>query len=311
MLKRSVLVAVAAAGSVLLHPSAPANAVDDCTTDCAVITVGDGEVEVPVSDGTGSVVVSFTQAPTMAPTGEGPDDIAAVAFSIGLPGDGAGNPLVFDCDGGQLASGAVEPSAAIRDDFTVVVENESCNARQRCLCPGDGQDRDDFVNIVVYGPKDLPSGGPVEIPRLPDDGDLLTMRLRAGEGVQEGDTVDLHIFCEQDEGVPARPQFAADLSIGDQAAIDQTVDRDAGDDGVSRIQCNSGTVRIVPGGATCVGDCDGNGVVAVNELIRGVNINLENADLSTCPAMDANGDGSVAINELIQAVNNNLNGCPS
>lgn len=61
----------------------------------------------------------------------------------------------------------------------------------------------------------------------------------------------------------------------------------------------------------CVGDCDGNGVVAINELIRGVNINLGNADLSTCPAMDGSGDGAVAINELIQAVNNSLNGCPA
>jgi hypothetical protein len=61
--------------------------------------------------------------------------------------------------------------------------------------------------------------------------------------------------------------------------------------------------------AQCVGDCDGNGTVAINELIRGVNINLGNADISTCTAMDQNGNGSVEINELIRAVNNNLRGC--
>ncbi len=59
----------------------------------------------------------------------------------------------------------------------------------------------------------------------------------------------------------------------------------------------------------CVGDCDGDGEVAINELIRGVNINLGNAEVSTCTAMDGNQDGEVAINELIQAVNNSLNGC--
>jgi hypothetical protein len=64
-------------------------------------------------------------------------------------------------------------------------------------------------------------------------------------------------------------------------------------------------------GAQCVGDCDGDGVVSINELIRGVNINLGNQDLSACSAMDGNGDGTVAINELIQAVNNNLDGCPA
>ncbi len=307
MLKRSVLAAVAAAGFVLLHPSAPVNALDDCQTDCAVISVGDGTV--PESGGTGPVVVSFTQAPTAAPAGEGPDDTAAIAFSIGLPGDGAGNPLGFECEGGQLKSGAVEASAAIGNDFTVVVENESCNARQRCLCPGDGQSQDDFVNIVIYGPKELPEGGPVDIPRLPSSGALVTLNLLAGDGVQENDTVELHVFCEQDNGSPAKPQFAADLSIGDQSAIDQTADRGADR---SQIQCNDGTVTIGPTiqPSDCVGDCDGNGVVAVNELIRGVNINLGNADVSTCEAMDANKDGTVAVNELIQAVNNNLNGCP-
>jgi hypothetical protein len=306
MLKRSVLAAGLAAGFVLMHPSARAHALQDCETDCAVITVGDGTV--PVSGGSGMITVNFRQAPTVAPAGQGPDDIAAIAFSIGLPGDGAGNPLVFACEGGQLAAGAVEVSGAIDADFAVVVENESCNARERCLCPEGEQSRDDFVNIVVYGPKNIPEGGPVEIPRLPNDGALVTLNLRAGEGVQEDDMIDLHVYCEQDEGTPAKPQFAANLSIGDQAAIDQTADRDADR---SRIQCVSGKVTIGPVLATCVGDCDGNGTVAINELIRGVNIALGMADVSTCTAMDANGNGIVAINELIQGVNNALNGCPS
>jgi len=49
--------------------------------------------------------------------------------------------------------------------------------------------------------------------------------------------------------------------------------------------------------------------VTVNELIRGVNIALGNADISTCPAFDRNGDGMVSINELIAAVNAALDGC--
>ncbi len=59
----------------------------------------------------------------------------------------------------------------------------------------------------------------------------------------------------------------------------------------------------------CVGDCDGDGTVAINELILGVNIALGNQQLSVCPAFDANQNGSVAINELITAVNNALAGC--
>jgi hypothetical protein len=59
----------------------------------------------------------------------------------------------------------------------------------------------------------------------------------------------------------------------------------------------------------CVGDCDGSGQVAVNELIRGVNIALEKATLDLCPTFDANDNGLVSINELVIAVRNALNGC--
>jgi hypothetical protein len=59
----------------------------------------------------------------------------------------------------------------------------------------------------------------------------------------------------------------------------------------------------------CVGDCNGDRTVSINELITGVNIALGNQPLSVCPAFDPSGDGSVAINELITAVNNALGAC--
>ena len=62
-------------------------------------------------------------------------------------------------------------------------------------------------------------------------------------------------------------------------------------------------------GAGCAGDCNGDGMVPINELISGVNIALGNAPVSTCEAFDVNGDGEVTINELIAAVNAALNGC--
>ena len=59
----------------------------------------------------------------------------------------------------------------------------------------------------------------------------------------------------------------------------------------------------------CVGDCDGNGKVAVNELVGGVNIALGSAPLENCPSFDRNQNGSVSISELIAAVNAALRGC--
>ncbi|MBX3024259.1 hypothetical protein KF840_05035 [bacterium] len=69
------------------------------------------------------------------------------------------------------------------------------------------------------------------------------------------------------------------------------------------------TAATPPTPGPCVGDCNHDGTIAVNELITGVNIALGNSDVSTCRSFDTNGDGSVAVNELIAGVNAALNGC--
>ncbi len=60
--------------------------------------------------------------------------------------------------------------------------------------------------------------------------------------------------------------------------------------------------------AACVGDCNGDGAVAIKELIIGVNIALCEQPVGTCPA-SANPDGMVDIAQLVTAVNNALDGC--
>lgn len=59
----------------------------------------------------------------------------------------------------------------------------------------------------------------------------------------------------------------------------------------------------------CVGDCDGDGVVTVDEILRGVNIVLGNMPISQCPAFDRDGDSEVTVDEIVVAVNSLLNGC--
>ena len=61
----------------------------------------------------------------------------------------------------------------------------------------------------------------------------------------------------------------------------------------------------------CVGDCDGDGHVAINELIAGVGVALGTQPLDACIAFDANHSGTVTIDELIAAVTNALSGCPA
>lgn len=60
--------------------------------------------------------------------------------------------------------------------------------------------------------------------------------------------------------------------------------------------------------AGCAGDCDGNGMVTIAELVGGVASALGNG--TPCAALDRNGDGKVTIGELVAAVAATLEGCP-
>ena len=61
--------------------------------------------------------------------------------------------------------------------------------------------------------------------------------------------------------------------------------------------------------ARCAGDCDGDGTVAIDELVRGVALALDDGSAAACAALDADGDDRVVIAELIAAVASALNGC--
>jgi bacillolysin len=60
----------------------------------------------------------------------------------------------------------------------------------------------------------------------------------------------------------------------------------------------------------CAGDCNADGEVAIEDLIKSVSIALGAADPSTCLAIDLNADQSVSVDELVRAVNAALDGCP-
>jgi large repetitive protein len=65
-------------------------------------------------------------------------------------------------------------------------------------------------------------------------------------------------------------------------------------------------------GTGCIGDCNGDGSVTVDELLIMVGIAVNpSAEGSPCPAGDANGDGMITVDEILEAVNNTLNGCPT
>ncbi len=71
----------------------------------------------------------------------------------------------------------------------------------------------------------------------------------------------------------------------------------------------AGTPTATAVGQACTGDCNGDGMVVINELVLGVNITLGQQPVSACPAFDANRDGSLVINELVAGVSRLLGGC--
>jgi hypothetical protein len=80
--------------------------------------------------------------------------------------------------------------------------------------------------------------------------------------------------------------------------------------------CGLVAVALVLGGEVsaivlCHSDCDGDRVVAVDELIHGVRIAMGADTLASCPMADADGDGDVMIDDLVSGLTEALEGCPA
>lgn len=81
--------------------------------------------------------------------------------------------------------------------------------------------------------------------------------------------------------------------------------------------CRFSTLRLqnlcTPAGelCSCVGDCNCDGAVTVDEVITMVSIALGVLDEIACLMGDANRDGVITVDEIITAVNNALDGCPA
>lgn len=69
-------------------------------------------------------------------------------------------------------------------------------------------------------------------------------------------------------------------------------------------------VRI-PMQTSCIGDCNNDCVISIDEVVRGVGISLGDHLLSTCPPFDRDFSGSLAVDEIVSSVSFALDGCPS
>jgi hypothetical protein len=60
----------------------------------------------------------------------------------------------------------------------------------------------------------------------------------------------------------------------------------------------------------CGGDCNGDHLVAISELVQIVAAILDDS-VAACALTDVDGDGRVAVNDAVSAINSALDGCPS
>jgi hypothetical protein len=71
--------------------------------------------------------------------------------------------------------------------------------------------------------------------------------------------------------------------------------------------CTNGLITVT---TPCVGDCNGDDQVTIDELLTGVGIGAGSVPYDQCPAFDADRNQSLTIDELLQGVLDALNGCP-
>jgi hypothetical protein len=215
-----------------------------------------------------------------------------------LQGNGAtAGPIVVE-SGGTLSPGASPGSLAsagltFESDATFVVELNGPVA-------GTGYDQ-----ITVTGPVALNNATlTVSLGFTPDNGQAFTIIAQQGDDAVSGT-------------FNALPEGSTFLINGTEFGITYV-----GGDGHDVVLIAApGSVTPLPtrtatpsptatgGPNACTGDCNDDGMVGINELIRGVNIALENTPATDCPAFDANGDSQVTITELIQGVGHALDGC--
>ncbi len=69
--------------------------------------------------------------------------------------------------------------------------------------------------------------------------------------------------------------------------------------------------ETAPPPPACLGDCDGDGQVTVDEIVTLVNIALGSASIDACRNGDVDGGGEITVDEIVAALNFALDGCPT
>jgi hypothetical protein len=252
------------------------------------------------------------------PIGEQPSSVATGDFDrdgntdLTVTNHGSGDISVLLGNGDGTFAGekilvieAGVPSAVATEDMDgdgrldLVVTSDVDSSVTILLGNGDGTFQERSRNLVGNGPEglviaDLDGDYNLDVATTDTFGDSISIALGNGDGT-----------LRRASSLPIG-QGPCGLAAGDlnnDGQLDLTVTLPLEGLVVTMIGAGAGSFRI-----RCVGDCNGEGRVTVDELVRGVNLAL-GTPTAECPAFDRNGDGLVTIDELVRAVNSALNGC--
>lgn len=220
------------------------------------------------------------------------------------------NVTIAGNSGGSFGGGGIYLNNGAMDLTNVTVVSNSAG-------PGSGGGIASFNgsvglrNVVLVNSNDncrfvSPVGTPVKDSNLSSDG-------TCSFGASRDDVTISNIVLRENGGPTQTVLFDADSPTVDRGTPNGCPPTDQR--GAPRPFGTSCDVGATEFGAdipiSCGGDCDGDGSVAISELIAAVNVALGSAAYDTCADADADRSGAVAINDLITAVNAALGGCVS
>jgi hypothetical protein len=136
------------------------------------------------------------------------------------------------------------------------------------------------------------------------NGNIVGVDPLLGPLASNGGPTQTHALCTG-PGMPDASCTGASPAICANPPVNGIDQRGYARPGSGHTQCSIGAYEAdaIP----CTGDCDGNAIVAINELVLGVNIALGLQTVEACRAW--NSEGRVRIAQLVKGVNNALHGC--
>jgi len=278
--------------------------------------------------------------------GDGSGDLAIGALTADGPGNAraTAGELALIRGGATGLRGAVIDLSQPRDDVTLFFGSRrgaiAGDTAMMLDLDGDGVD-----DLVIASPSDQPFGRvsagivdiffggagpwpatvdlaavPAELPHLriagASGGDQLAYSMSLGDVNGDGLT-DLILNAMGADGFEDGVPTAGDAYVLDAVTLSRAAGREpvlptTATPTTTPTATPTVTLTVAPTATPpppCVGDCDGDGAVAIDELITGVNIALGGPPVSACPAMDRDGDGAIDVSELVAAVANALDSC--